>query len=89
MTLIFDEIYVAHRIEYSRANKSVVGLTEECQAARTILVFMISSVSDEYRDVITMIPINRMSAEILTQHFWQIVKQISHCLLYTSPSPRD
>jgi len=77
VTLIFDEIYVARRVEYSRAQKSAVGLSPDLQTARTILVFMISSISDEFRDVISMIPISKISADLIKNHFWNSVEQLT------------
>ena len=67
----------AKRVEYSRAHKSVVGLTSDSDCARTVLVFMVKAVAGNYRDVVSMIPINRISAELIVEYFWKIIEQLT------------
>ncbi len=57
VSLLWDEIYVAQRIEYCKSQGTVVGLTENSEVAKTVLCFMISSVSGTFRDVVKMYPV--------------------------------
>ena len=66
VTLMIDEVYTAQRVEYS--NGAFVGLTEEHQAAKTVLTFMVQSTCGKYKDVVCLIPVNRLDTEIL--RFW-------------------
>ena len=69
VTLMFDEIYVANRIEFSKADNCVLGLTADNKQAKTILVFMIKSIAGEYRDVVCMFPKDHITSEIIRNYF--------------------
>ena len=42
-----------------------------------------------YRDVLALFDLDNTSASHLTRRFLERAEQAGHCLLYTSPSPRD
>ena len=63
-TLIFDEIYVAMRCEFSRSTGQIFGM-ENNQPTKTLLTIMFKSVAVEYEDVIGMVPLTIISSSIL------------------------
>jgi len=63
VTLIIDEVYTAPRIEY--CSGVFIGLTEEGQPATTVLAFMIQSTCGKYKDIVCLIPINRLDSNLL------------------------
>ena len=77
VAVIFDEVYVAKRLEYSFSHKAVVGLTDDAKIAGTVLTFMISSICGSYKDVVSMFPINNISSEKIRKAFWQVVETLS------------
>jgi len=84
VNLIFDEVYIAKRLEYSKAHQSVLGLTAENSIASTILCFMVASVAGDYRDIVLMIPLSKISHSLILLNFWQIVKtltEIGFCIV--------
>jgi len=66
MVLIIDEVYTAQRVEYT--NGSFIGLTEEGMPAKTFLAFMVQSIAGKYKDVICLVPVNRLDTALL--HLW-------------------
>ena len=66
VTLLIDEVYTAKRIEYSKG--AFVGITEEGTAGKTVLTFMIQSSCSKYRDVVCLIPVDKLDTNLL--HFW-------------------
>ena len=57
---------IAQRIEYS--NGCFVGLTEDGVPAKTVLAFMVQSVCSKYKDVVCLIPVNKLDTGLL--HAW-------------------
>ena len=55
VSLSFDEIYIANRLEYSPAQKAIIGLTDSGDRSRTVLLFIINSIAGGYRDVVLMV----------------------------------
>ena len=71
MVLMIDKVYTAQRIEYS--NGYFVGLTEEGKRAKTVLTFMIQSVSHKYKDVVCLLPVNQLDTEFLKKWFDKVM----------------
>ena len=70
--LLLDEVYTAQRVEYS--NDSFVGLTEDGVPAKTVLAFMVQSICGKYRDVVCLIPINKLNTNTLSHWFNRVLK---------------
>ena len=73
--LLLDEVYMAQRVEYS--NGSFVGLTEDGVPAKTVLAFMLQSICGKYRDVVCLIPVNKLNTDTLSHWFNMVLKAIS------------
>ena len=72
--LLIDEIYTAKRIEYS--NGAFIGLTSDGSPAKTVLSFMIQSISSKYRDVVCIIPVERLTAISLRTYFQSVMSEL-------------
>ena len=59
------------KLEYF--NGSVYGNSDDGDLAQTVLCFMISSLSSQYRDVVRMVPLNKINVQIVTNTFLEIV----------------
>ena len=58
MTLLIDEVYTAQRMEYN--NSSFVGLIDG-RPAKTVHAFIIQSVAGKYKDVVCLLPVNKLN----------------------------
>ena len=56
MVLMIYKVYTAQCTEYSNGN--FVGQTEKGKRAKTVLTFIIQSVSYKYNDVVCLLPVN-------------------------------
>ena len=74
VTLMIDEVYTAQRVEYS--NGAFIGLSEDGVPAKTVLAFMVQSTCDKYKDVVCLVPINRLDTTILRTWFDKVMKAI-------------
>ena len=74
VTLMIDEVYTAQRVEYS--NGAFVGLTEDGVPAKTVLGFMVQSTCDKYKDVVCLVPINKLDTNILPVWFNKVMKAL-------------
>ena len=75
VVLLLDEMYTAQRVEYS--NGSFVGLTEDGVPAKTVLAFVVQSIGGKYRDVVCLIPVNKLNTGTLSHWFNRVLKAIS------------
>ena len=71
VTFMIDKVYTAQRIEYSSG--AFIGLTENGLPAKTVLTFMEQSTCGKYKDVICLVPINRLDASLLRLWFDRIM----------------
>ena len=75
VVLLLDEVYMAQLVEYS--NDSFVGLTEDGVSAKIVLAFMVQSTCGKYRDVVCLIPVNKLSTDTSSHWFNRVLKAIS------------
>ena len=71
VALMIDEVYTAQRVEYS--NGAFIGLTEDGSPAKTVLVFMVQSACAKYKDVVCLVPINRLDSKLLRVWFDKVL----------------
>ena len=71
MVLMIYKVYTAQCIEYSYGN--FVGQTEKGKRAKTILTFIIQSVSYKYNDVVCLLPVNQFDLEFLKKWFDKVM----------------
>ena len=71
---MIDEVYTAQRVEYS--NGAFIGLSEDGEPAKTVLAFMVQSTCDKYKDVVCLVPINKLNTTILRTWFDKVMKAI-------------
>ena len=77
IVLIIDEVYTAQRIEY--CNGQFIGLTKDGAASKTVLTFMVQSIYGKYKDVVCLIPINKLDTALLHEWFFKVKKGINDC----------
>ena len=71
MVLMIDKVYIAQCIEYS--DRNFVGLAEKGKRAKTVLTFIIQSVSYKYNDVVCLLPVNQFDLEFLKKWFDKVM----------------
>lgn len=76
VTLIIDEIYTASRIEYH--NGRFIGMTEEGSIAKTVLSFMVESVTSDYRDIVQLIAVDSLTSQHLRRYFDAVISRLDH-----------
>ena len=81
---MIDEIYTASRVEYS--NGSFIGLTEEGVPAKTVLAFMVQSMRSNYKDVVCLVPVNKLDTAILRRWFDTVMTAIDELMLVLAVS---
>ena len=84
VTLIIDEVYTAKRVEYQ--NEIFVGLTEDGLPAKTVLAFMIQSTCCKYKDVVCLIPVNKLDTTLLSCWFEKVMKALNDIFLVIAVS---
>ena len=67
-SLIFDEIYVAKRCEFSRSNGQIYGINNG-EPTKTLLTVMFKSNAPKYKDLIAMVPLRKNDSSVLLKLF--------------------
>ena len=79
-----DEVYTAQRIEYT--NGSFVGVTEDGSPAKTVLAFMVQWLHGKYKDVVCLVPVNRLDTVLLRKWFDKVMLAVNEFLLVVAVS---
>ena len=74
VNLILDEVYNSHRVEYSGG--TFYGF-ENNKVTKTLLCFMIKSVGGKYMDVVCMVPLTRIDANIIHSYWDCVLKELT------------
>ena len=75
-SLLMDEVYVAKRCEYSRANGRIYGMDENTPT-KTLLTTMFKSIASKYEDVIAMIPLTKIDSAKINNLFMKCLETIT------------
>jgi len=84
VTLMIDEVYTAKRIEYS--NGAFIGLTKDGNPARTVLAFMVQSTCSKFKDVVCLIPVQKLDTTQLRFWFDKVVSALHDILFIVAVS---
>ena len=71
VNMILDEVYTTHRVEYSGGK--FYGY-ENQTVTKTLLGFMISSVCGKFRDMVALVPIAKVNADVIDNLWHKILK---------------
>ena len=82
--MLIDKVYTANRVEYQ--NGTFVGLTEDGPCVRTILTFMVQSVCQSYKDVICLVPVEKLGTNILRCWFDKVMKSLDEIFFVVAVS---
>ena len=77
--LLIDEVYTTNHAEYQ--NGTFVGLTEDGACAQTVLTFMVQSVCQSYKDVVSLAPVEKFEMNILHCWFDRVMKCLDKIFL--------
>lgn len=82
IALIIDEIYITSRVDYR--SQSIVGSAEnegvrDCEFAKTIVTFMISSVFGSLNEVVKLWPVNNVKGLELAEGTKEVVDFVQEC----------
>ena len=75
-SLIFDEVCVAKRCEFSRSTGQIYGM-ENNQPTKTLLTVMFKSIASKYEDVIAMVPLTTINSSTLLNLFTSVMTAIT------------
>ena len=79
VTVMIDEVYTAKRIEY--LNGTFAELDEEGEPAKTVLTFMVHSTCSKFKDVVCLVPVQKLQSTKLRYWFNKVIKAL-HDILY-------
>ena len=74
VVLMLDEVYAAQRVEYS--NGAFVGLTETGIPAKTVLTFMIQSICGKFKNVVCLVPVDKLDTQLLKTWFHKVMESL-------------
>ena len=74
VTLIIDEIYIKRRVENVGGN--LIGMADNGVMASTVLSFMINSIHGNYKDIVKLCPVNKLTVQTLSEVFNSVMKQL-------------
>ena len=75
VVLLLNDVQMAQHVEHS--NGSFIGLNEDGVPAKTVLTFMVQSICGKYRDVVCLIPVNKLDTGTLSHWFNRVLMAIS------------
>ena len=71
VNLILDEVYNSRRVEYSGGK--FYGY-ENQQVTKTLLGFMIKSVAGKFHDMVALVPISKIDADVIDKLWHKVLK---------------
>ena len=74
ISIIIDEVYSAQQVELM--NGKIVG-NETKEPTKTLLSFMIKSVCGQYQDMVAMVPVVRLDAELVNTYYKQVLQVVT------------
>lgn len=74
VSIVLDEVYSARRIEFQ--NGKFFGLEDE-DVTKTLLCFMLNGVAGKYQDIVAMVPLVKVSADIIKKWFLRVLEVVS------------
>ena len=86
VNLILDEVYSSRRVEYSGGK--FYGY-ENQQVTKTLLGVMIKSVAGKFHDMVALVPISKVDADVIDKLWHKVLKVIDanifyYCCVYQS-----
>ena len=87
VNILFDEVYSARRCEYS--NGKFYGYDTSDGTAKTVLCFMLTGVASSYKDIVCMVPLSTINANIINKWFWETVKAVTEVGFHVVASISD
>ena len=75
---MIDEVYAAKRIKYS--NDTFVWLNEEGEPAKTVLSFMVQSTFSKFKDVVCLVPVQKLDSTKLRYWFDKVMEALHDIL---------
>lgn len=76
VNLQLDEIYISPQLNFKGGNLYGSSKTDPSKIAKTAQVFMISSILSKYKDVVSIVPVNNLTAEQLKSMILNVMKEV-------------